>query len=286
MCRLFSPGEAGAWESTFLTLSKSDFTWEAPATCPFRHFEWENKTLLSTASESCSLIRAPEVSVTQPERQKSPSKHQVSAAVPKIVHEPVVRLCSEGQCAIGRLTARTPASPPDTHTKVSRSPANGKTSLVASPGRDKGGGDPRAQFRQPSRAAHKHIVGSVNAAALSGVDALPVPSLIKFLPGSGSLRQHPPKDRYDLRSGDHQLLHGKSFTQASPNTAWSRVPGHHFAGAAGGSPKAKTSRRIPSCSVASVWSHQCISSGAKPSAFFSSAQEAVRANGAQSSREV
>ncbi|KEP67116.1 UNVERIFIED_CONTAM: serine/threonine protein kinase AktR, putative [Hammondia hammondi] len=42
--------------SPFRTLSSSDVPWEAPATCPFRHFDWENKRLLSEASEQCSLV--------------------------------------------------------------------------------------------------------------------------------------------------------------------------------------------------------------------------------------
>ncbi|EPT28743.1 serine/threonine protein kinase AktR, putative [Toxoplasma gondii ME49] len=42
--------------SPFRTLSSSDVPWEAPATCPFRHFDWENKRLLSEASERCSLV--------------------------------------------------------------------------------------------------------------------------------------------------------------------------------------------------------------------------------------
>nr|CEL67541.1 TPA: AGC kinase, putative [Neospora caninum Liverpool] len=43
-------------ELRFPTFSSSDFSWEAPATCPFRHFDWENKRLLNEASERCSLV--------------------------------------------------------------------------------------------------------------------------------------------------------------------------------------------------------------------------------------
>ncbi|PFH38467.1 putative serine/threonine protein kinase AktR [Besnoitia besnoiti] len=53
---LYSRVAAGVSGACFPEFSPSDFLWEAPTTCPFRHFDWENKWLLNEAPERCSLI--------------------------------------------------------------------------------------------------------------------------------------------------------------------------------------------------------------------------------------